>query len=476
MKRSSLAAAAAWAGLSACALHDVREAPPPPIAMPDVFSEEGDGPAPPERWWADLPDPALQQLIGEALSSSFDLRRAFARLEQAAAVSDQAGAAWWPQLNAEANASRARSVFNAPQIGERSFETNQFSLGLAASYELDIWGRVASLDDAAELELEATAEDLSAAALSVAAEVGQTWYAIVEQRAARDLLAEQLEANETYLELIELRFEQGLSSALDVFQQRQQVAATRAQVPLVESRLAVLEHQLAILLGKPPKAGVAALDPRAELPDLPPLPDLGLPAELVTRRPDVRAVQLRVEGADHRIAAAIADRFPAIRLTARTGFQASDVGDLFSNWIWNLAAGIAGPIFDGGRRAAEVERTKAVREEILASYAQVVLRAFKEVEDALVQESKQRAHLAELTIQLELARSTLTEARNRYLAGLTDYLSVLTALRSLQQAEQSAVSARRQLVAYRIQLYRALGGTWPRELERPEPLSQKEPG
>jgi outer membrane protein TolC len=197
---------------------------------------------------------------------------------------------------------------------------------------------------------------------------------------------------------------------------------------------------------------------------------LRLPADLLKRRPDVRRAQLSLAAADYRVAAAVADRFPAVRIGGETGFQSSsfgDVGNIFNNWIWSVMANLTWPVFDGGRRKAEVDRTKAVVRERIDAYGQVVLLAIQEVEDALVLERKQAEYLRELEGQVTLARATLREARMRYVNGLNDYLPVLAALQSLQELERSRLTARRNLLTFRVQLYRAMGGAWPEVLTDP---------
>ncbi len=453
--------------LPACAVHQVERDRPPPLAVPDdyVYDERTPSPAPlPERWWYDLDAPQLATLVDEALQGNFDLRRAWARLDQARAAARIAGAPRSPQVDASFGANASRQVF---PVGGNTFETVGIStpLSLSASYELDLWGRIRSLESAADLETRATREDLEAAAMTIAAQVAETWAGAAEQSLQRAILEQQLQLNETYLELVRLRFGQGQATALDVLQQRQQVTATRAQLPLVDARLAVLQNQLSILTGRPPGAVVVQ---DATLPALPPPPPTGVPLDLLRRRPDVRAAHARILAADHRVGAAIADRYPALRLSASTGFQGRDTLNIFTNWVWNLGANLVAPLLDGGRRAAEVDRQRAVLDELLQVYGQTLLRSLKEVEDALVQEQQQRQYLAELDVQIEQARTTLEEARARYTTGLVDYLTVLTSLRSLQQAEVTRLTAQRQLVAYRIQLYRALGGSWTDDLRRPD--------
>jgi multidrug efflux system outer membrane protein len=426
----------------------------------------------PDRWWEDFGAPELNGLIDKALADNLDLGAAWARLDQALALARQARAGLWPEGSAEANASRAQSVFFAgEELGVRSFRSDQLLLTVAANYELDLWRRVWSLKKAGDLDVRASRGDLETMAMTLAAEVSEAWLSLIEQHAQQKLLEDQVEVGERFLRLTELRFGQGLASALDVYQQRQQLASTRAEIPLAEAEIGELENRIAVLRGEPPAGAVVTAN--TTLPGLPPLPSTGLPADLLGRRPDVRAAGLRVAAADHRVAAAVADRLPAIRLTARGGYQSfAPPENLFDASIWNLAGNLAAPVIDGGRRRAEVNRTRAVVAERLCVYGQVFLQALKEVEDALVRERWQREHLAEIQQQVALSKRTLEQAQARYVNGLSEYLPVLIALEALQRVERSELSARRQLLSFRIQLYRALGGSWTNELERGVRLSK----
>jgi len=446
-------------GVSCCTLHEVGEVPDPPVHIPQRFSETVKAAAP-DRWWEAFDDPELNSLIEQALAGNLELKGAWSRLDQAAALAVQAGAGLLPEVTAEANATRTRT--DKPTARVKSTD-NLFSLGLVASYEVDLWGRVRSLKGAAESDLRATREDLDAVAITLAASVGETWFALVEQRAQKNLLAEQVKVNETFLELTELRFSQGQASALDVYQQRQHLAATRSQFAPVEARLSVLRNQLDVLRGRPPLSESPA--DRDTLPELPPLPGTGLPADLLEQRPDLRAGYHRLYAADQRVAAAVADRLPALRLTGRAGYQDNISRDVFNNWVWSLAGNLAAPVFDAGRRKAEVRRAKAEVAGRLHEYGRLVLQAIQEVEDAMVQERQQRIFLADLDSQVALAQATLKEARARYMTGLSDYLPVLTALATLHKLERERLSAHQQLLSFRIQLCRALGGSWTKKIK-----------
>lgn len=460
--------------LPACSLHTLERDPPPPLAapIPERFSElEADGDAQVERWWTQFGDAELDTLVNHALADNLDLRRALARINQAEALARAAGAAQLPSVTANAGVSGRRNVFNlGGPIGVISNEEALYSLGLSAAWEVDLFNRLGHTSDAADLDLAATREDKNALAMSLAARVTELYLQAVGERALIDLLLAQEASAKKVVELVELRFGQGLAAISDVYAQRQQLATLTAQRPLAEARLQVAKHQLATLIGRPPSA-LSLADVRA-LPPVPATPKAGVPAELLNRRPDVRAALLRVTAADHRVGAAIAAQYPSLNLSASTGFQAPDLLELFEYWVWNLAANLVAPLFDGGRRSAEVDRTRAVLEDLVLAYGQATLTAVTEVESALAQESRQRQHVERLEDQLELARLAYTETEVRYASGLSTYLEVLTAQRALQQSEQSMLQARRQLLSFRVQLHRALGGTWmnaPNAATTPEP-------
>ena len=440
------------AGLAACASTTPREPVPP--AVPERFSSTGpDSLA--GRWWQSLGDATLNRLVEQALADNLTLKGAYARLAQAEASARRAGAARFPSVDLQGAASRTEQSDDSPT---RRDVTN-LSVGAAASYELDLWGRLGSLSAAAALDREASREDLKTAAITLSAQVASVYYQLVEQRAQLRVLAAQLELNEQVLELVTLRFRRGQVKATDVLRQRQLVESTRGEMSLTRSRQAVFEHDLDILRGRPPGQTGTDRAPEGFAP-LPPLPQTGLPADLVRRRPDIRRAYLALLAADRRAAAAVAARFPRISLSAQGSTSGAEAGDLFHNWMANLAANLVMPLFDAGERGAEVDRSRAVTRERLHAYEQTVLTALAEVEDALVQERHQREYLDNLESQLSLTRDLVVRARDNYINGASSYLQVLDGLRTNQQLERSVLSATRQLVGLRVDLHRALGGGW----------------
>ena len=438
-----------------------------PVAVPKTFSATGTVAAP-AQWWTAFGDKQLDALMARAVAGNLDLPAAWDRLAQAEATARRAGADLVPSLTGDASASRTRAR-TRPGGGASA---NRFALGLTASYEVDLWGRVRSTRDAAALAARASRDDVTATAITLTAQVATAWVRLVDQRGQLALLDGQIRTNAEYLELVTLRFRRGQVSAVDVLQQRQLLESTQAEKVQAEAARQVLEHQVAILLGQPPTAKAAPAN--GALPALPELPATGLPADLVQRRPDVRAAFLRLGAASQAVAAAVADRFPTVSLAATAETADTNVRDLFGNWLASLAANLAAPILDGGRRAAEVDRARAVAAERLHAYAQAILTSLQEVEDALVQEQRQREFLASLERQLDLASKSAAQTRDRYIKGAEDYLRVLTSLQSYQRLPRSVLAARRELIEFRIDLYRALGGGW--ELTRPAPPTAGDDG
>lgn len=445
-------------GLLCSCAHTPRKPGDLPVVIPESYALSGDREASPDRWWTSFDDARLNGLVSEALGGNFSLRQAQHRLEQAHAVARKAGAEQAPQVNAEAGAARSRSrVTDA--TGTTGLQTrSQFGLSLAASYEVDLWGRVRSTKRAAVLDAQAARDSLDTAAMTLVAQIGDAWYRLAALDVGLALLHGQIESSEQQVRLLELRFDTGQATALDVWQQREQLAALRTLPPRLEAGLATGRHQLAVLLGRPPQS-THDLAP-AGLPALPPLPATGLPADLLERRPDVRAALKSVRAENERAAAALADRLPALRLTASAGYSAPDAAELFDDWLWNIAGNLLAPVLDGGRRRAEAERSRAVARERLARCGDVLLNAMREVEDALINESKQGELIERQAEQYEMTRQTLQQARSRYRRGLSDYLPVLDALVREQSVARDLLETRRERLSYRIQLYRALGGQW----------------
>lgn len=430
-------------------------------------------------WWVRYEDPALHALIERALRQSLSLRTSFTAIAQARALEDQARSARMPQINAQVGASWNRNV---GLFG--STTSTAVTASLPVSYEVDLFARYAGAHHAATEDVYASELDAAGAAISTSAQVAEAWYSMVEAHARKALLAEQHQTNETYLELVRLRFEQGLASALDVHQQRQQTARSEASLALLDGELEVLRQQLAVLLGVP-GAELGDLPEVATFPELGDTPDTGVPATAVWGRPDVRAAQRRVRAADWRVASAVASRLPSIRLSATPGYtwQRNEINfggmsgpTTADGFTFNAGATLSVPLFDGFAGRGRVDQQEAILQTQIESMAQTILSSLLEVETAIVQERQQRQNVELLAQQVEIAEATLQAARDRYRTGLSDFLPVLTSLQAQQATQLQLLASQRLLVSRRIQLHRALGGAWADALEAPSPTEIREVG
>jgi outer membrane protein TolC len=265
--------------------------------------------------------------------------------------------------------------------------------------------------------------------------------------------------------VITRQFRAGQTSITDLLQQRQLIESRIGQRAQVQANMDVLSNTLAVLLGRAPGAGEFAAT--APLPGLPPAPTTGIPAELIQRRPDLRAAEIRVRAADEDVGTAIADRFPRLQMGLNASTSAADAGDLFSNWLASLAGNLTAPLFDAGQRRAEVDRTRAVLAERLNIYRQTVLEALQEVEDALVREQRQAEYVASLERQLELSTQAMEQILNNYTKGTVEFTRYLTALLAHQSLQATHLEARLNLVLIRVGLYRALAGGWEMTRDKP---------
>ena len=438
-----------------CAVPTPREAPAIDLAEP--FAPAGSNEMPAE-WWLLFADPRLDGYIADALGQNLSLNAARSRIDQARATMRREGAVLYPGLDTTGGIG-----FDVAPTGQDGLRG---SLTVSASYEIDLWGRIGAGQDALTLDTLARSADLQAMAMALTAEIASVWYGLVESRGQLQLLDQQRQANANVLQLVELRFELGHVGAQDVLRQRQLLEARAGERLQLLSNIAVLEHRLAILLGKAPQ-GFSAADSDT-LPPLPDLPATGLPADVLLQRPDVRAAFLRLQAADLRVAAAVADRYPRLSLSASIG-TSSQAGDIFTDWLGTLAMNLFSPIFEGGRRAAEVDRAAAVAEEVFNEYGQRILVALGEVEDALARDSYQSEIVESLKVQVALAEEVVQRSRGSYERGGVAFVTVLEALTSHQALERSLLTAERTQLQHRIDLCRALGGTWdvpPTMIER----------
>jgi NodT family efflux transporter outer membrane factor (OMF) lipoprotein len=442
--------------LSGCAHTSKPEKARSELSLPETYTLYENTVPYLDRWWEGFGSEELNSLVARTVSGSLTLRQSMARLEQSRALVVQADADRLPDLSLNAEISRTRR-----EVGGQQTDTSSRSLTLASSWELDFWGRIKSTQRAALLEKEGSKEILYSAAITLVSEVTLRWLEMISVRNQLELAHSQLETNRTILDLMEQRYLKGLANALDVYQQRQPVAEVEASIPLLEARLETLMHEIAVLTGKPPRTRLDLT--AAAFPELGSLPPAGVPADLLARRPDVRAAGLELRATEARTEAARAGRLPRVTLSANAGYSSDSFSDLFDDWLTNLAANLAWTLFDSGAKKAEVSRLEAVADEHLAAYEYAVFTAIREVEDAMVREVKQVQYIEALKRQLGISREGFRESISRYRKGLSDYLPVLTSLVSTQRLERSIVLAEQERLNQRVKLHRALGGGWMSE-------------
>ncbi len=413
------------------------------------------------EWWKAFGSEQLNRLIADAFAGSLTLEQYAARLEQAEAAARKTGADSKLKLNGEGSASQSYSSYSS-STGDSSTDPD-FTLGLYASYEVDLWGRLKSTKRAALATYEASKFDLQTAGMTLSAELATTYFTWLAQNEALALYQSQLQSNRNQLAALERRYQTGQSDALDVLQQRQQVAAAEAKIPPVLSSIQTLENTLAVLSGRIP-----GTDLRLEaepLPSLPPQPAAGLPVSLLENRPDIQSARLTLESADWSAGAARAARLPTLSLSGSVYTSEEKIEDLFEDWGSSLAASLVGPIIDGGYLKAEADRALAAAREQVAIYRLAVLEAIQDTEDALISEKHQADYVEALRKQYAAAQKSEEESIRRYQRGLLSYLDALTAVVARESLEITHLTARAELLGDRIQLYRSLGGDWTFMLE-----------
>jgi multidrug efflux system outer membrane protein len=459
----AVAAALCAVALGGCALtREPARVPelPLPDAMPVVAGETVDLPDP---WWSIFRDDTLDALIRATLASNTDALAAAARVAEARALAGIVSADRLPSLGIEAGASRGRdSRFVNPTVPAEGATYETYSVRGVVSYEVDLWGRYTHASTAARERLLATEFDRDALRLSLTGETARAYFALAAAIGQFEQARATLASREESLRIEKLRFEGGESDEITF--RRVRAEAEQARALMREFELAAEQRQsvLGVLLGRPPRdlVGLRVL-PKA-LPDQATVPLLpaGLPASVLTRRPDVRAAEARIRSAAGDVGAARAAMLPGISLTGTYGSASLELGDLFTNPadVWSVAGSLFQPIFQGGRLRSNVARTRAVQEQSRAGYARTVQTAFREVLDGLQGQASLRAAEEARAAQVAALRRASELAELRYAEGEIAYLELLDVRRGLFAAEIELIASRRAALANTVDLALALGG------------------
>ena len=435
-----------------------------PLVVPEQYAGGQDSTASPtSAWWVELKDDTLVELIALAHAENLDLRTIDSQLEMSTARSFQSLSPALPMVGVDISRQQqpcretgfALCDIVAAQSGEEAPERySQGSLTLAASLGVDLWGEHRKNWRSARLEVAALEGDQQSLALVVANQVAQSWLDMRHGASLLALLEEQRQSTQALLDETVRRFERTEASSLDVLQQRQQLAALDAQVPIIQGRIDQAHRQLSVLLGGKMDGN---LNPQSGLPEFSDPPSIGQPSDLIERRPDVKAAWNRYEAGLRREQSAIRATLPDLSLSAQTGRTSINILEAESERNWALGATVSIPLMTGGAAASGLMAARAETDALHRAAQQSVLEAMGEVESALAMVQGVEGQRTALDTQVQTARLAHTQAVQLYESGLTPYLSVLSTMSALQQAEVSRLQAQRDYLSIRISLSTALG-------------------
>ena len=449
--------------IAACAAAPQLNPPEIDVAIPPVWSAGRAGDALADSlWWRAFNDDTLTGLVAEALARNLNLQASAARVRAAAARARIAGGPLYPDAGGRFGASRRKQNFIGLPIpgsgdGVPSSTSSSFGLSLDVSWELDLWNRLGAGASAALADAQAAHADHRGARLSLAGQTAKTWFAAVEARRQVELSEATVENLKTSGEVVRERYRRGLRHALDLRRALSDLAGAEA---VLQQRRLILDgtrRRLEVLLGRYP---AAALTPGRNLPALPEAIPAGLPARLVSRRPDLMAAERRLAASYARYKQSKRALYPRISLTGSAGTSSRDLESLLKGdfSVWNLAGNLLQPLFQGGRIRGGIELAASQSEQAVSAYVQSVLSAYAEVETALAAESLLAKRQAALETATEQALAARRLAEDRYAGGLVDLNTMLDAQRGAYASESQLIAVRRQRLENRVNLHLALGG------------------
>jgi len=409
-------------------------------------------------WWQIFNDKALQGLITQALAGNYDLKVAVARIEQARAQVAVVRADLYPQVGYQANAAREKSFIPLPQL-QGNVTYNSFQAAVNAAWELDVWGRIRRSTDAATAGLYAQEDVRRGVMLALVSDVAANYFLLIELDRQLAIAQESATVYQRTLDLFNQRFQAGMDSKLGVVRAQAAYDSSSAAIAALNRAITQQENAICVLLGTYPRT----IERGTQLPQqVMPATPVGLTSDLLQRRPDIMQAEQVMIGANAQIGVAIANYYPRIGLSALYGAQGVEVSDLFkSNFsIWSLAAGLTGPIFQGGRLKAGVQAQEAFWNESIAQYKQTITVAFRETSDALIAQQTLVTQRSALESQVQANREAVDLAMQRYTGGRASYFEVLDAEQSLFPSEDALAQTQRDQLVAVVNLYKALGGGW----------------
>ena len=403
-------------------------------------------------WWTRFDDPVLSGLVEKALADNLDIAVAATRLRQAREALVQSRAQLLPSVSGSAGAGR--------NFDSSRSDTSSVSLGADASWQLDLFGGIGRSIQASRADLAASGYDLASVRTAIAAEVALNYVSARAAQASLAIARDTLTTQDDNLEIAGFRVQAGLVSSIDEEQARAQRAQTAATIPTIEQSYANAANRLSVLTGQAPGAVDAALSTVVPIPQGPPGITVGIPADTLRQRPDVRRAERNLAAATARIGVAEAQLYPQLGISGNVGTSALSLGGLADVITGGLFASLSQIIFDGGRLRSAVRSQQAAADGAFATYKQTVLTGLEDVENALVALQSSKARQEALSVQLQASQNAALYARSQYRAGLTDFQTQLEAERSLLSARDGLNQARAAQAQALIQLYLGLGGGW----------------
>jgi NodT family efflux transporter outer membrane factor (OMF) lipoprotein len=417
-----------------------------------------------DAWWKNFHDSELDSLIERATCSNLDLRIAQARVREARAQYRIASADFWPTVDAGGSYSRIRAPEHLPVLGKLNppYGDDVHIAGFDAAWEIDVFGGTRRATESARAHVAATQFGERDVLVALLGEVARNYVEARGYQRRLEIARDNIRAQEQSLAIVQNRFTNGLTSDLDVQQASTVLATTRSVVPALETALDASVHRLGVLLGQTPESLETELATAAPIPSAPPQVPVGLPSELLLRRPDVALAERQLAAATANIGVAKADLFPKFYLTGLAGLEATSADDWFKSGsrFWSVGPAVQWRIFDAGRIRANVKVQNARQEQALASYENTALSAFEDVENAMTAYAKEQIRRQSLEDAVKSSEESLRLANQLYANGLANFINVLDAERSLYQAQDALVQSDKTVTTDVIALYKSLGGGW----------------
>jgi multidrug efflux system outer membrane protein len=469
------ATAVALALIFACTLGPDPERPTTAADVAEAYVNAPEGETAPlpevSPWWRDFGDETTVELVELALTNNTDLRVAAARVLEAEAALRRAGGVRLPQISYGVSGRKQKISFVLPEIGRRNIESTTYSYSFDVAWQADLFGRLKRTQQSAWAGLLAEEAAREALTHSVVAGVVRARVLVATTSRALEINREITASWESTLRTVERRYRSGIADAVELYLARENYSSSRASEAVIEGALEQARLALDVLVGRRPGSAEPLPETLPTLPSLEPVP-LGLPAELLDRRPDLRQAEMQLAAATYGVGAAIANLYPDLSLTGSAGESGDRINELdLENFVFNLVANITGPLFTGGQRRADVDAARSRAEQAAATYAGSVLDALREVEEALVLDDASRGNYEFSSDRVEEARAADRLAKERYQRGVGSLLTVLETERRLRAAEQAIITATSDVWNARIDLFLALGGDWgtdPADESKPE--------